>query len=232
MPKKAGSAFLFFNTEFVLAERKKNPACTTTEAFKLAGQKWGQMTENDKVPYVKLSDGDKARYERQLTEREKKGYFTLDNKTKSTDPANAKLFKKKKSSSETEEEAKELKPKRAISAYIYFASDFSEKTRKAKPELKITEISVLAGKKWSEMSDAEKKPFVEMNEQDKARQEKQQQSLEKKGYFIMEDGSKSTDEKNLPTHKRRLSKASKSLPSDQEETKAVKKPMKKTAAQK
>jgi len=131
------------------------------------------MTENDKAPYVKMSDGDKTRYERQLTEREKKGYFTLDNKTKSTDPENAKLFKKKKSSSEPEEEAKELKPKRAISAYIYFASDFSEKTRKAKPELKITEISVLAGKKWSEMSDAEKKPFVEMNEQDKARQEKQ-----------------------------------------------------------
>ena len=66
------------------------------------------MTENDKVPYVKLSDKDKARYERQLTEREKKGYFTLDNKTKSTDPANAKLFKKKKSSSETEEEAKKV----------------------------------------------------------------------------------------------------------------------------
>ena len=64
------------------------------------------------------------------------------------------------------------------------------------------------------MSDAEKKPFSEKNEQDKARQDKQQQTFEKKGYFILEDGSKSTDEKNLPTHKRRLSKASKSLPSD------------------
>jgi hypothetical protein len=190
------------------------------------------MTEKDKAPYVKMSEDDKGRKERQENELEKKGYFTLDNKTKSTDPENAKLFKKKKSASETEEEAKELKPKRAISAYIYFATDFGETTRKAHPEMKITEISVLAGKKWGEMSDAEKKPFAMKNEQDKARQEKQQQAFEKKGFFILEDGSKSTDEKNVPAHKRRLSKASKSLPSDQEETKAIRKPMKKAAGQK
>lgn len=45
---------------------------------------------------------------------------------------------------------------------------------------------------------------------------------------MLEDGSKSTDEKNLPT--RRVRKASKSLPSDTEE--AVRKPMKKVAAKK
>ena len=170
-----------------------------------------------------MSEKDKTRYERQLSEREKKGFFTLEDKSKSTDPENAKLFKKKKSTSDTEEEVKELKPKRAVSAYIYFATEFNEKTRKEKPELKITEISVLAGKKWGQMSDAEKRPYLEKHEQDKARQEKQQQTFEKKGYFILEDGSKSTDEKNLPNHKRRLSKARKSLPSDNEESKAVKK---------
>ena len=169
MPKRAGSAFLFFNTEFVLAERKKNPACTTTEAFKMAGQKWAQMSDTDKAPYVQMSEKDKLRFDRQLSERDKKGYFLLEDKSKSTDPANAKLFKKKKAASDTEEEAKELKPKRAISAYIYFATEFSEKTRKARPDLKMTQISVLAGTKWSEMSDVEKKPYIEKNEQDKAR---------------------------------------------------------------
>jgi len=173
MPKRAGSAFLFFNTEFVLTQRKKNPACTTAEAFKLAGQRWAQMSDSDKARYVVMSEKDKTRYERQLSEREKKGFFTLEDKSKSTDPENAKLFKKKKSTSDTEEEVKELKPKRAVSAYIYFATELDEKTRKEKPELKITEISVLAGKKWGQMSDAEKKPYLEKHEQDKARQEKQ-----------------------------------------------------------
>jgi hypothetical protein len=58
-----------------------------------------------------------------------------------------------------------------------------------------------------------------MNAQDKLRQEKQQKSLDEKGYFLLEDGSKSNDEKNLPPHKRQLSKAKQSLPSDQEDPK-------------
>ena len=70
------------------------------------------MTEKDKQPYVKLSEADKVRLEKQLDEKKKKGFFTLNDKSKSTDPANAKLFKKRKSTeSDNEEESKELKPK-------------------------------------------------------------------------------------------------------------------------
>ena len=112
------------------------------------------MSEKEKEPFLKLSDKDKARFEKQQAEREKKGFFTLDDNSKSTDPENAKLFKRKKSAAELEEESKELKPKRPVSAYIFFATDFSEKTRKSHPEMKITEVTVLAGKKWGEMSDA------------------------------------------------------------------------------
>jgi hypothetical protein len=75
-----------------------------------------------------MAEEDKIRYEKQLAEREKKGFFFLEDKTKSTDPQNAKLFKPKKSKqgAEEEEEAKELQPKRAISAYIYFTNDYRE----------------------------------------------------------------------------------------------------------
>ena len=40
-----------------------------------------------------MADDDKVRYEKQCAEREKKGFFLLLDKTKSTDPENAKLFK-------------------------------------------------------------------------------------------------------------------------------------------
>jgi len=66
---------------------------------------------------------------------------------------------------------------------------------------------VMAGKKWSEMMPAEKKPYDDMNASDKLRQEGQLKSLEKNGYFTLDDGSKSTDEKNQPVQKRQLSKA-------------------------
>jgi hypothetical protein len=71
-----------------------------------------------------LSDEDRARHDRQVAEREKMGYFMLDDKSKSTDLSNAKLFKKRKSAeSDNEEESKELKPKRACSSYIFFATE-------------------------------------------------------------------------------------------------------------
>jgi hypothetical protein len=48
----------------------------------------------------------------------------MENNTKSTDPDNAKLFKKRKSTDcDNEEESKELKPKRACSSYIFFVTE-------------------------------------------------------------------------------------------------------------
>ncbi len=54
--------------------------------FKLAGQKWKEITADKKAPFEKMAEDDKVRYEKQLTEREKKGFFLLEDKTKSTDP--------------------------------------------------------------------------------------------------------------------------------------------------
>lgn len=77
-----------------------------------------------------MSDEDRARHDKQVAEKEKKGYFTLEDQTKSTDPENAKLFKKRKSAvSDNEEESKELKPKRACSSYIFFATEYVAKLK-------------------------------------------------------------------------------------------------------
>jgi hypothetical protein len=51
------------------------------------------MNEKEKAPFEKLAQDDKARVEKQLNELEKKGYFKLDDGTKSTDPVNAHLAK-------------------------------------------------------------------------------------------------------------------------------------------
>jgi len=46
---------------------------------------------------------------------------------------------------------------------------------------------------WGSASPADKKPFEAMHVKDQARFEKQKKELEEKGYFIMIDGTKSTD---------------------------------------
>ena len=43
------------------------------------------------------------------------------------------------------------------------------------------------------MTDDQKKPFVDLNEKDIKRYDKQLADLEKKGFFMTEDGMKSTD---------------------------------------
>lgn len=181
------------------------------DAFKQAGAKWGTMSEKEKAPFEKMASEDKIRHEKQLAEREKKGYFTLADKTKSTDPENAKLFKKKKSKGgESEDEDECLKPKRAMSAYIFFSNGYIEQLRKSHPDKKQGEFMQMAGQKWSEMTDAQKQPYNDMNVADKARQQKQETELEKKGYFMLDNGTKSTDPENVPK-KRKTQKASKSM---------------------
>jgi len=111
--------------------KKSQPETKITEVMSLVAKKWSEMTEKDKQPYVKLSEADKVRLEKQLDEKKKKGFFTLNDKSKSTDPANAKLFKKRKSTeSDNEEESKELKPKRACSSYIFFATEHTAQLKK------------------------------------------------------------------------------------------------------
>ena len=79
---------MFFNTIFVRKAREQDPQLKNSDAFKLAGQTWKAMSDGEKAEYEKMADADKVRYEKQVAEREKKGYFILEDKSKSTDPAN------------------------------------------------------------------------------------------------------------------------------------------------
>ena len=53
------------------------------------------MDEEEKAPYEELATEDQKRFDRQTAELKSKGYFKLEDGTKSTDPANAALFKQK-----------------------------------------------------------------------------------------------------------------------------------------
>jgi hypothetical protein len=196
-PKKAKGAYNFFNAEFVKRERELNADLATTEAFKLAGKKWADMTDKDKEPYTKMAEGDKKRHEKQMAEREKKGFFLLEDKSKSTDPANAKLFKEKKkrdAPADDDAEPEALQPKRPLSAYMFFSVEYGKTLREKNTELTIGGVAQLVSEKWGTMNESAKSPYDKLNEQDKVRQQKQLAELEKKGFFVLSDGSKSTDD--------------------------------------
>jgi hypothetical protein len=157
----------------VKRERELNIDLATTEAFKLAGKRWAEMTDKDKEPYSRMADGDKKRLEKQMAEREKKGYFLLDDKSKSTDPANSKLFKDKKTKKETDggqvEDPEDLQPKRALSSYIHFSKEYGQKVREKNSELAVGDVAKLVGEKWGTLSEKDKAPYEKLNALDKVR---------------------------------------------------------------
>ena len=71
----------------------------------------------------------------------------------------------------------------------------------------MAEVSKLVSEKWGALTDAQKQPFEDKNALDKKRLEKQNGELNKKGYFMMEDGSKSTDEQNVPKKRKSMKPA-------------------------
>ena len=85
-----------------------------------------------------------------------------------------------------------LKPTRAISAYIYFSNEMVPKFKQEKG-ISHKEAMKETGDLWKTLSDEQKKKYDDMHEADVERYSKQLKSLFEKGYFIMEDGTKSSE---------------------------------------
>ena len=81
-PKRAGSSWQFFNSEKV---KELYAAGNGKNAFSVSSEAWKQMDEEEKAPYEKKSQDDKARFNDQVAELSKHGYFTLADGSKTTD---------------------------------------------------------------------------------------------------------------------------------------------------
>ncbi|KAJ7875354.1 high mobility group box domain-containing protein [Mycena olivaceomarginata] len=62
-------------------------------------------------------------------------------------------------------------PKRALSAYMFFSSDWRERIKNENPDASFGEVGKLLGAKWKELDDEERKPYVEQAAKDKTRAE-------------------------------------------------------------
>jgi len=86
-PKRAMTAFLYFNIEFSTEIRARDPTkiLAVTEVSKMVSDKWTTMSEEQKAPFDKKNLSDKMRLKKQIEELRTQGYFTLADGTKSTD---------------------------------------------------------------------------------------------------------------------------------------------------
>jgi len=58
--------------------------------------------------------------------------------------------------------------------------------------LKITELAKLNGENWKKLTDNQKKPFVDMQQKDQVRFDKETKQFKELGYFFNSAGVKST----------------------------------------
>lgn len=100
--------------------------------------------------------------------------------------------KKKKVHKKEEEKDERVKPQRPLNNYIYYSNDMVPKI-KAEQGIPHKEAMVKAAEIWKEMSEKEKKPYNDMHYQDVERFEGQMNELKENGFFLMADGTKSTD---------------------------------------
>jgi hypothetical protein len=85
-----------------------------------------------------------------------------------------------------------MKPSRALSAYIYYSNEWVPKIKKDEG-LDHRAAMSRAGELWNTMKDEDKKKYNDLHDKDVKRHEKQVKELKEKGYFILDDGTKSTD---------------------------------------
>ena len=67
-PKRGLSAFMFFSNAMRETIKAENPEASFGELGKIAGQKWKEMDDASKEPYLSKASEDKARYEREKAE--------------------------------------------------------------------------------------------------------------------------------------------------------------------
>ena len=63
---------------------------------------------------------------------------------------------------------------------MFFVQDYRERIKEENPEASFGEVGKLLGAKWKEMSEAEKKPYNDMANRDKARAEAEKAAYNKR----------------------------------------------------
>ena len=170
-PKRALTAFMFFTA----AVRTKTKAELPTGAgigdvAKAVGKKWGALSDKQKAPYQKKAEADKKRAARELAKYKKSGAEAEWKKNHADGGGKA---KKKKDPN---------KPKRALSAYMFFTAAVRTTTKAELPgDAGIGDVAKKIGAKWNKLSDAQKAPYAKLAAKDKHRAATQLAKYKKSG---------------------------------------------------
>lgn len=117
-------------------------------------QRWKTMSEKEKEKFHEMSTEDKQRYAEQM-----KDYVPP--------PGSTPRGRRRRRGAKKERDPN--KPKRALSAFFYYAKDERATVRGSNPDFSVGEVAKELGRQWNELTEGMKAPYEKSAEEDRAR---------------------------------------------------------------
>merc|ERR1711988_1365795 len=146
-PKRGKSAYILFSIERrEIVKEQLGPDAKVQEIMKKVALDWRELPEEEKKPWEEKSVQDKARYDQELANYS--GPLKIPNRR-----------------------PKRLAgaPKRGMSAFLMFSQVMRPQLRDEMPDKRNIEISKMLGEEWKELTDDDKKPWVQKADEDAIR---------------------------------------------------------------
>jgi hypothetical protein len=171
-PKKATSAYFYYTAQRREDLKKEKSTLSMVDQSKQFGVEWKALSDKEKEPYNALNVKDKKRYETAMANYKPPKRSASSSESDSDDSSsddNKSKNKRKKQKKVKDPNA----PKKALSAYMFFAADCRPKLKSNEPSLKPTEVLKRIGEEWGKLSEDQKKPYNKKADEDKVRFQKQ-----------------------------------------------------------
>jgi len=156
-PKGVKSAYIFFVEKERANNNENGGELSFADLSKLCGAKWADMGDEDKASFVKLSEKDRKRHQKEM-----ENYVPPEKSDSDSDEETTTRKKKKKTKDPNA-------PKRPTTAYFFFAADRRPEVKEQNPSYSITQVASALGEIWRSFDDEDKVPYEAKAAKDKQR---------------------------------------------------------------
>ena len=154
-PKKPLTAYVHFLKEYQNVLAVEQPQMDKSERFSAVAAKWAQLSPAERQPYEEINRQDKERYQLELS-----AY---------TPPAGAHEGGAARPARIKDPNA----PRKPLSSFLHFCREKRPPLVADFPELSVTAVGKLLGKRWQELTDVEKVPYEAQASVDRGRYDRE-----------------------------------------------------------
>lgn len=193
-PRGRMSAYAFFVQTCREEHKKSHPEENVQFAdfSRQCADRWKTMTDDEKHRFQALSDKDKARYDTEMQD------YTPP-------PGSGRRTRRARGSKKIKDPNK---PKRALSAFFYYANDERPAVRARNKDFSVGEVAKELGRQWNELSETEKSPYEKQAEEDRARYDRDMQvyrtgespvkKMKSNGHAVLPPDDDDLDDEDMP----------------------------------